>query len=140
MLSQRRTDAFLESVRKAGVEHLIVQTEINVFDEERYRGLLQSVLEAHPDIDGIFATSDVIAAYALKECICTGRRVPEDVRIVGYDDVSAARWVTPELTTIRQPIDGFGREAVRLLQMQIEGQPVSNQNELSVELVERGTT
>ncbi|MNU07375.1 HTH-type transcriptional repressor CytR [compost metagenome] len=59
---------------------------------------------------------------------------------MGYDDVSAARWVTPELTTIRQPIDGFGREAVRLLQMQIEGQPVSNQNELSVELVERGTT
>ncbi|WP_410770225.1 LacI family DNA-binding transcriptional regulator [Fontibacillus sp. BL9] len=140
MLSQRRTDAFLDAVRKAGVEHVIVQTEMNGLDEERYRGLLQAVLEAHPDLDGIFATSDVIAAYALKECIRTGRSVPGDVRIVGYDDVGTARWVTPELTTIRQPIDGFGREAVRLLQMQIEGLAVSQQNELPVELVERGTT
>ncbi|UUZ84903.1 substrate-binding domain-containing protein [Paenibacillus sp. P26] len=52
-------------------------------------------------MDGIFATSDIIAAFAVKGCMKAGKRVPEDVRIVGYDDVSAATWLTPEITSIR---------------------------------------
>ncbi|AIQ65649.1 HTH-type transcriptional regulator DegA [compost metagenome] len=140
MLSNQRTDAFLDVVGRAGVGHLVVQTDMNVFNESLYSELLHTLLESNPDIDGIFATSDILAAYALKECIRAGKRVPEDVRIVGYDDVGAARWLTPELTTIRQPIDELGHQAVRLLHRQIEGEQVSFNNVLSVELVERETT
>lgn len=140
MLSNQRTDAFLDVVERAGVDHMVIQTDMNVFNESKYSELMHTLLKSNPDIDGMFTTSDILAAYALKECIRAGKRVPEDVRIVGYDDVGAARWLTPELTTIRQPIDELGRQAVRLLHRQIEGEQVSFSNLLSVELVERGTT
>ncbi|MFC0213529.1 LacI family DNA-binding transcriptional regulator [Paenibacillus chartarius] len=140
VLSNHRTDAFLDIVKKYGVEHLIIQTDMNVFDQRQYEILIQALLKEHPNIDGIFATSDIIAAFAVKECIRAGKRVPEDVRIVGYDDVGAARWLTPELTSIRQPIDEFGRLAVELIRMQVEGQPFEIANVLPVELMVRATT
>lgn len=139
LLANRRTDAFRDVVQRHGVEHLIIQTDMNVFDQARYEQLLHELLVTHPDIDGIFATSDIIAAFALKECKLAGKRVPEDVKIIGYDDVNAARWLSPELTTIRQPIDDFGRLAVELLSKQVEGETVEIRNTLPVELVIRNT-
>lgn len=140
LLANRRTDAFCDVVKRHGVEYLILQTDLNVFDQAQYEQLLRKLLEEHPDIDGIFATSDIIGAFASKECRRSGKRVPEDVRIIGYDDVGAARWLTPELTTIRQPIDEFGRLAVELLRKQIQGETIQMVNVLPVELVERATT
>ncbi|MNJ67804.1 HTH-type transcriptional regulator GntR [compost metagenome] len=110
-----------------------------MFDQTRYEQLLQELLAEHPDIDGIFATSDIIGAFAIKECERAGKKVPDDVKIVGYDDVTAARWLTPELTSIRQPIDEFGKLAVELLSRQVEGEAVQIENTLPVELVVRGT-
>jgi LacI family sucrose operon transcriptional repressor len=140
LLANRRTDAFRDVVKKHGVEHFIMQTDMNVFDQAQYEQLLRKLLEEHPDIDGIFATSDIIGAFASKECRRAGKRVPEDVRIVGYDDVGATRWLTPELTSIRQPIDDFGRLAVELLRKQLQGEKIQMANVLPVELIERGTT
>ncbi|WP_055107000.1 LacI family DNA-binding transcriptional regulator [Paenibacillus ihumii] len=139
LLANRRTDAFRDVVKQHGVEHLIIQTDMNVFDQARYGQLLRKLLMEHPEIDGIFATSDIIGAFAIKECEIAGKRVPEDVKVVGYDDVNAARWLTPELTTIRQPIDEFGRMAVEVLSRQVEGEPVEIANSLPVELIVRGT-
>ncbi|WP_110930458.1 LacI family DNA-binding transcriptional regulator [Paenibacillus bouchesdurhonensis] len=139
LLANRRTDAFRDVIQQRGIEHLIIQTNMNVFDQARYEQLLRELLLAHPDIDGIFATSDIIGAFALKECELAGKRVPEDIKIIGYDDVNAARWLSPELTTVRQPIDDFGRLAVELLSKQVEGETVEIENALPVELVVRGT-
>ncbi|MOA56334.1 Lactose operon repressor [compost metagenome] len=62
------------------------------------------------------------------------------MRIIGYDDVAAARWVTPELTSIKQPIDEFGQLAVSLLCDQAEGKAIEISNTLPVQLIERSTT
>lgn len=140
LLANKRTDAFLDVVKQHGVEYLIIQTDMNVFDQNRYEQLLRDLLQEHPEIDGIFATSDIIGAFAVKECVRAGRRVPEDVRIIGYDDVAAARWVTPELTSIKQPIDEFGQLAVSLLCDQAEGKAIEISNTLPVQLIERSTT
>ncbi|MFP4974627.1 LacI family DNA-binding transcriptional regulator [Paenibacillus sp. CN-4] len=140
MLSNQRTNAFLDVTTKHGVEHLVVETGLNVFDEDKYQKLLQQLLQEHPDIDGIFTTSDILAAYAIKESLNAGKRIPEDIRIVGYDDVGASRWVSPELTTIRQPIDALGKMAIQLLRMQMEDKQVASENILPVELIERATT
>jgi DNA-binding LacI/PurR family transcriptional regulator len=69
---------------------------------------VDDLLERAPDLDGIFANSDLMALAAIDELRSRGRRVPEDVGVVGYDDISLARHSSPPLTTIRQngPVAG----------------------------------
>jgi LacI family sucrose operon transcriptional repressor len=140
LLANKRSDAFQNVVNKYGVEHIIIQTDMNVFDQLQYEQIIHKLITEHPDVDGVFATSDIIAAFAMKGFIKAGKQVPKDVRIVGYDDVSAARWITPEITSIRQPIADIGRLAVELIGNQLEGEPFLTENILPVELMERGTT
>jgi LacI family sucrose operon transcriptional repressor len=140
LLANKRSDAFQNVVKKYGVEHVIIQTDMNVFDQLQYEHIIHKLITEHPDVDGVFATSDIIAAFAMKGFIKAGKQVPNDVRIVGYDDVSAARWITPEITSIRQPIADIGRLAVELIGKQLEGEPFLTENILPVELMERGTT
>ena len=60
------------------------------------------LLDAAPDLDAVFANSDLIAIAALDALRSAGRSVPDDVAVVGYDDVALARHTNPPLTTIRQ--------------------------------------
>ncbi len=140
MLSNRRTDAFQAVMSDKGVESIIIQTDMNVFDQEQYELIMQRLLEEHPDIDGIFATSDIIAGYAVKACTAAGRRIPDDVKIIGYDDVNAARWMMPEITTIKQPIKQIGQMAFDLIMKQMNAEPFEVDNILPVSLIERATT
>jgi LacI family sucrose operon transcriptional repressor len=140
LLANKRSDAFRNIVNKHDVEHVIIQTDMNVFDQLQYERIIQTLLEEHPDVDGVFATSDIIAAFAVKGFKKVGKRVPEDVRIIGYDDVSAATWLTPEITSVRQPIAEIGRLAVELIHKQLEGESFQTENLLPVELMERSTT
>lgn len=79
-------------------------------------------LDSQPELQGIVAASDVIAMSALRALSERGIRVPEDVAVIGYDDVMIARVATPPLTTIRQNIAlGANLMAERLFQL-IEGQ------------------
>jgi DNA-binding LacI/PurR family transcriptional regulator len=74
------------------------------------------LLERSPGLDGVFAASDVMASGALRVLRARGMRVPEDVAVVGFDDmVSVAEWTDPPLTTVRQDIEEMGRLMARLL-------------------------
>lgn len=79
------------------------------------------LLLAHPDIDGVFGGSDNMAAGALRALRTAGRQVPEDVAVVGFDDLEIARHTEPALTTISQPIRGLGHEMATMLVRLIEG-------------------
>jgi DNA-binding LacI/PurR family transcriptional regulator len=80
---------------------------------------MRALLARHPDVDAVFAASDSMAAAALGVLMDAGRRVPEDVAVVGFDDSPVATSVRPALTTVRQPIVAMGREMARLLMRQI---------------------
>jgi DNA-binding LacI/PurR family transcriptional regulator len=74
------------------------------------------LLAEHPDIDGVFAANDLMASGALRTLREAGRRVPEDVAVVGFDDMpQIAQWTDPPLTTVRQDIEEMGRIMARLL-------------------------
>ncbi|MFF4648535.1 LacI family DNA-binding transcriptional regulator [Streptacidiphilus sp. ASG 303] len=86
------------------------------FTPEGGRRAMAALLERCPDLDGVFAASDVMAAAALHVLRAAGRRVPEDVAVVGFDDLeSVAAWTDPPLTTVRQDVEGMGRLMARLL-------------------------
>ena len=76
---------------------------------------MQRLLDARPDIDAVFAASDLMAAGAIQVLRAAGKRIPEDVAVVGFDDSSIAATTEPALTSVRQPIEEMGREMVRLL-------------------------
>ncbi|WP_028660465.1 LacI family DNA-binding transcriptional regulator [Nocardioides insulae] len=79
------------------------------------------LLDRHPDLDGLFAASDLMAAGALKELSLRGRRVPEDVAVIGYDDLDVPDRTEPPLTTIHNPIAEMAGQAARLLLEQLDG-------------------
>jgi LacI family transcriptional regulator len=74
---------------------------------------MQELLPARPD--AIFAASDIMAVGGMRAVREAGLRIPEDVAFVGFDDLSIATLVHPQLTTVRQPIDQFGIKAVEML-------------------------
>jgi DNA-binding LacI/PurR family transcriptional regulator len=74
-----------------------------------------------PEVDAIVAPSDLAALGALRALAATGRRVPDDVAVTGFDDSVIAEAVTPPLTSVRQPVDRLGAELVRLLLAQVDG-------------------
>ncbi|MHA6765061.1 LacI family DNA-binding transcriptional regulator [Streptacidiphilus sp. PAMC 29251] len=80
------------------------------------RRAMEQLLDDCPDLDAVFACSDLMAAGALAILAERGLRVPEDVAVVGYDDSdTTAQWASPPLTTVRQDIEEMGRLMARLL-------------------------
>jgi DNA-binding LacI/PurR family transcriptional regulator len=98
----------------------------------------EELLARAPDLDGLFVASDLMARGAMRALGRTGRRVPEDVAVGGFDDSSAAITTDPSLTTIRQPWPRLSSEMVRLLQARIAGDPPAGVI-LPTELVRRGS-
>ena len=101
---------------------------------------MHELLKRAPDIDGIFAGNDAIAAGALDVLQESGRNIPADVGIVGFDDSDWAMRCTPRLSTVRQPADLLGREAASSLLDLVNGRPRSAQGTiLPTQIMWRGS-
>lgn len=96
------------------------------------------LLDRRPDIDGIFVSSDLMAAGVLRALHRAGRKVPDDVAVIGFDDSPLARSVTPPLTTVSQPVEAMGAQAAReLLALIVGNAPRSRHAVLETQLVIR---
>lgn len=84
---------------------------------------MRRLLEQAPELDAVFVASDLMAAGALNALRQSGRTVPGDVALGGFDDSSIATTIQPALTTIRQPLARISQEMVRLLLDLIAGEP-----------------
>jgi DNA-binding LacI/PurR family transcriptional regulator len=76
---------------------------------------MERLLAEQPDLDGLFVANDLMARGALGVLRDHGRRVPDDVAVVGFDDSAVAVSCRPQLTTVRQPVEDMGAEMVRLV-------------------------
>lgn len=92
----------------------------------------------HPDITGLVVSADIMAAGIMAGLKAHGVRIPDDISIVGFDDISVAQLVSPALTTIRQDMDLKGRLAVDFMLQLLSGKkPESNEVTLPTRLIER---
>lgn len=98
---------------------------------------MRALLDAAPDLDGVFAASDLMAIAAVRELAAAGRRVPDDVAVVGFDDIDAAAALHPSLTTIRNPVTEMAAGAVRILREAMAGAHPSEPVILPADLVVR---
>lgn len=108
-----RRDGFIRACEEAGIAP-DGQIETHLTADAAYARLAEAVAGDF-DADGVVAASDVIAMSAMRALIEQGRRVPEDVAVIGYDDVGLAAFTTPPLTTIRQDLKRAAEAMVDLL-------------------------
>ncbi len=101
---------------------------------------LRTYLDEMPQVDGIFAGSDVIGMQLMAELTRRGRRIPQDVKIVGYDDVNLAQMTTPQMTTIHQPVDEMARTCIDIIQKAADNEEFPSRTTFHVVLEKRGTT
>ncbi|WP_329499298.1 LacI family DNA-binding transcriptional regulator [Kitasatospora herbaricolor] len=108
-----RLAGFHDAMARHGLPYL-PHAEADFTQAGGERAITRLLIE-HPDTDGVFAANDLMAQGALAVLRDHGRRVPEDVAVVGFDDSSAATAGRPLLTTVRQPVEEMAAEMTRIL-------------------------
>ena len=127
---------FREAVALAGLkDHRVAHAD---FSEAGGGAATARLLDEHPDLDAVFVASDAMAAGALRVLRERGRAVPEDIAVVGFNDILTAQHTQPALTTIHQPIVALGREMTRML-VRVLGGEEPTPLILPTELVIRGS-
>jgi len=136
-----RLDGYRQAVAEAGLPGGAASEELVAagdFTEEGGRRAMRELLARRPDVDGVFAASDVMAAGARAVLREAGRRIPDDVALVGFEDSAIARHMDPPLTSVRQPTEEMGRTMARVLLEEIaERASVRRHVVLATELVQR---
>lgn len=132
-----RYKGYQDVCRENGIEPGFVDTEYNF---ESGTLAAEEMVRKFPFMDGVVAANDMVALSAYKVLTASGCRIPEDVKIVGFDDIGFSKLVTPAFTTIRQPIREMGARAVDIICDSIKGKSFDTGNVFAVELVERETT
>lgn len=113
--SAERVTGYQEAVEEAGIAldpALIMQGD---YHPKSGQNVTSAMLKLKNPPSAIFACNDLMAIGAMRAVVAAGLRVPEDISIIGFDDIELARYSTPPLTTIAQPILEIGSEAARLM-------------------------
>ncbi|HAT2215400.1 TPA: substrate-binding domain-containing protein [Citrobacter freundii] len=140
-LCHYRLQGYVQALRRSGITvdpHFIARGD---FTYEAGANALKQLLALPQPPTAVFCHSDVMALGALSYAKRQGLKVPDDLSIIGFDNISLAEFCDPPLTTVAQPRFDIGREAMLLLLDQLQGQNVSSGSRLlDCELIIRGTT
>lgn len=137
-LSKERLEGYKRALKEHGFpvdEDRIYLEKFNV--ESGYRGVRHLLDKGQ--IDGICCGNDLIAIGAIRALKEQGIKIPDEVKVIGFDNISISKYIDPPLTTIAQPIYKIGQEAVKMLLSIINKEGINLNKVLNVELVERGS-
>ncbi|ACQ81562.1 transcriptional regulator, LacI family [Beutenbergia cavernae DSM 12333] len=141
LCSRARVDGYRSALEEAGIA---VDASLIRYGDFALEGGYRHGLELLGAADrptAVFAGSDMQAVGLLRAARELRLRVPEDLSVVGYDDLPVAEWIGPALTTIRQPLGEMAATATRMLLALARGETLRNPRmDLAVELVVRGST
>ncbi len=133
-----RREGWRQALREAGLQPDAALELVVPFEAIAARERLDARCAAGVDFDGVVACSDLMAVQAVQALRAAGRAVPQDVAVVGYDDMPIATYTEPALTTVHQPVLMAGEELVEALLALLRGEPVSPRM-LPVHLVVRAS-
>lgn len=117
--ARARLDGFRDTLARAGRHRPPVAEGTFTLDSGAVA--MTRLLEEHPDIDGVFAANDLMAQGACQVLREQGRRIPQDVAVIGFDDSSIAVTCRPPLTTVRQPVERMAATMAQLLEEHVQG-------------------
>ncbi|SIO88026.1 LacI family DNA-binding transcriptional regulator [Nocardiopsis sp. JB363] len=141
MCSRGRVDGYRSAMRNADLPVLDGYVSHGDFMSGTGKELTEALFELPEPPTAIFAGSDQMARGAYEALHERGLKVPDDVSVVGFDDLPEARWAIPPLTTVRQPLRDMAQMATRMLIDLVGGDvPETTRVELATRLVERHST
>lgn len=134
-----RVDGYRRALREFGLSEESEMITYGAFTVESGQEMTRAVLEMDPRPTAVFAGNNFIAIGMMQALNQAGVRVPEEVSVVGFDDLPASLLITPFLTVAAQPAYQMGREAMKLLVKRLKGDGSALPQEvvLPVELIER---
>ncbi|WP_178024891.1 substrate-binding domain-containing protein [uncultured Paenibacillus sp.] len=122
--TMNRREGFVDEAKAMGVEYVVYEKPDPVVDDDAY---FEGFLNEYRDVDGIFAITDMFAAKYIERAGRRGIRVPEDVKVIGYDGIQDHPYFHPILSTIRQPVEEMARMTIRLLYQKMEGETLERE-------------
>jgi LacI family xylobiose transport system transcriptional regulator len=140
LCSHARLDGYRSALGMAGIEADPALVRYGDFHVEGGFERALELLDLPEPPTAIFAGSDLQALGVLEAARVRGLRVPQDLSVVGYDDVPVARWSSPALTTVHQPLREMAEEAVQMIMRLRDQEPVTTRLELATSLVVRKST
>jgi len=138
--AQDHVEAFKEECASAGIQDGDLPWVDGRFNEEDAFKATRDLLTEHPHITAVVCGNDKMALGALQGAASLGKRVPNDLSIIGMDDIPATRYTIPQLTTIHAPLEEVGHAAAEAVMGIFREQTQSIRKFLPVHLVERGST
>lgn len=138
--ADERTFAFIKECERQGIKYKVYQVSPEKQRDCDYSAIISSIFYENTGFDGIFASNDIVASLCLSTALSLGYRVPDDIKIIGYDDIPVSSMIYPPLTTIRQNYQQLAKAAVNTVFDMIEGRTVPDKQEFPIELVIRKTT
>lgn len=118
-----------------------MRIQVNSVNFEESKAKATDLFARYPDIDGIFCTTDTLAVGAIKAAHDVGLLVPEQLKVVGFDDTSIGAHAVPALTTIHQRVDDIGRLTAEFMIDMLNHNEIKKKHcKLPVELIVRGST
>ena len=135
--SQWREKGYREALEYHGIPFDPKLVGVGGFEEDQAFLAIQKLLAEGIEFDAVFAGDDDAAIGVYRALKSAGRLIPQDVAVVGFDDVQFSRYLSPALTTVRAPIEEVGREAVRQLTRLINGEQAQALTLMRTELVIR---
>lgn len=97
----------------------------------------ERVVRTAPDTDCVLCANDILAIGFIKAALAAGRKIPEEIAVIGFDDIRVSRYFAPALTTIRLHMDTLGEKSVRLLQRAMNGEKPEEGEKVDCELIVR---
>jgi LacI family transcriptional regulator len=137
--SQRRLEGFRQALRLAGITFDLQMVEHCTPNTDEGRLASARLLARMPDIEAIFAFNDLVAVGALQACQEAGKSVPNDVAIIGADDIPLATIIRPQLSTLRVNLGHIGRLSLRTLLEIVSGEASPASYQIEPELMLRDT-
>jgi LacI family transcriptional regulator len=135
--SDQREMGYREALKHHGLSSDSNLIGIGGFNREEAQRTVYNWLKTGLAFDAVFAGDDDAAAGVLLALRRAGKRIPRDIKVVGFDDSPVSQFLAPPLTTVRAPIEKVGREAVRRLVRLIRGERIHGPTRMRTELVVR---
>lgn len=140
MDANKRYFGFKEVCEKKDIPNIVIDATEEQFQSMHYETVVNMLLDKYPDVDGIFTSNDIIAAQVIAICNKRAIKIPDQIKVVGYDDIDLCTLYSPSITTIHQSVNDICQYAVESIIFKAENKVIPSRITFPVTLKERDST
>lgn len=114
-VGHKRTEGYIKALETHGIQKQDLYFEVGDYSFQKGYEAMQRLMAKAPDLTAVFVISDIMAIGAAKAITESGKRIPEDISLIGFDDIDYAKFFNPPLTTVHQPVEEIAQKTAELM-------------------------